>query len=550
MSIKEILLPFDVELLLIKKVQAGDLTCLYEAGNLRTIKFGDTEILRMVYGAVRNENWETIAVEISDESMEENENGFIINYAATYLSGDINYRADFIIEGKANNSISFSMKGEALSSFKKNRIGLCILHPIKECAGKNVQITKPAGTDYQSVFPVNISPHQPFLNIQQMDWQTDDGLQATLALKGDVFETEDQRNWTDSSYKTYCTPLQIPFPVIVKAGDKIEHQITLAVKQDESYQFNKTINTTREEKIVFPKIGYCRSNNQEALTEELVAIFKQIPFDHYRVELNINESSYQQQLMDAAKEAILLNTQLELVVFLEDDHEKLLLGFINHLELVKNHVASILVLHKNYKTTAHKLIDDVYPIFKKAFPLIQIGYGTNAYFTELNRIPPEQSPCDFVSFSINPQVHASDTRTLLENLEHQPDLITTARLFFFDKSIHVSPVTLKKRSNPDATADAGNIQVADARQHTYFNAFWTLLCVQNFSEAGFITFYELLGEAGIYRINQPSPVYEVLKALKQFNPQYVIKRYCNADLVMDGLMVENEKGERLVFKFV
>ena len=29
---------------------------------------------------------------------------------------------------------------------------------------------------------------------------------------GDVFEMEDQRNWTDASFKTYCTPLRQPFP--------------------------------------------------------------------------------------------------------------------------------------------------------------------------------------------------------------------------------------------------------------------------------------------------------------------------------------------------
>lgn len=29
-------------------------------------------------------------------------------------------------------------------------------------------------------------------------------------FEGDVFEMEDQRNWTDASYKTYCTPWGCP----------------------------------------------------------------------------------------------------------------------------------------------------------------------------------------------------------------------------------------------------------------------------------------------------------------------------------------------------
>ena len=58
MNVKEVLLPFDVELLPSKTLKAGKLTCMYEAGNLRYIKWGNSEIIRMIYGAVRDENWE------------------------------------------------------------------------------------------------------------------------------------------------------------------------------------------------------------------------------------------------------------------------------------------------------------------------------------------------------------------------------------------------------------------------------------------------------------------------------------------------------------
>jgi hypothetical protein len=53
-----------------KIIRLGDLTCLYEAGNLRYIKCGDVELLRMIYPAVRDENWETIIPTIEDEKWE------------------------------------------------------------------------------------------------------------------------------------------------------------------------------------------------------------------------------------------------------------------------------------------------------------------------------------------------------------------------------------------------------------------------------------------------------------------------------------------------
>ena len=40
---------------------------------------------------------------------------------------------------------------------------------------------------------------------------------------------EDQRNWTDASYKTYVRPLALPWPYTLAAGAKFEQAITLTV---------------------------------------------------------------------------------------------------------------------------------------------------------------------------------------------------------------------------------------------------------------------------------------------------------------------------------
>ena len=48
-------------------------------------------------------------------------------------------------------------------------------------------------------------------------------------MEGDVFEMEDQRNWSDGSYKTYCRPLDLPYPYPLKAGQEIRQSITIEV---------------------------------------------------------------------------------------------------------------------------------------------------------------------------------------------------------------------------------------------------------------------------------------------------------------------------------
>jgi hypothetical protein len=53
------------------------------------------------------------------------------------------------------------------------------------------------------------------------------GTAFRLSFIGDVFETEDQRNWTDASFKTYSTPLSRPFPVSVAAGTVVRQSVLL-----------------------------------------------------------------------------------------------------------------------------------------------------------------------------------------------------------------------------------------------------------------------------------------------------------------------------------
>ena len=46
-------------------------------------------------------------------------------------------------------------------------------------------------------------------------------------MLGDTFEMEDQRNWTDASYKTYVRPLGLPHPFTLETGKTIEQAVEL-----------------------------------------------------------------------------------------------------------------------------------------------------------------------------------------------------------------------------------------------------------------------------------------------------------------------------------
>jgi hypothetical protein len=217
------------------------------------------------------------------------------------------------------------------------------------------------------------------------------------------------------------------------------------------------------------------------------------------------------------------------------------------------------VLHHKHKVTPDGLLQYVYQVLKNIMPEVKIGFGTDAYFADLNRHRPKVSTFDFVSYSINPQVHAFDTRSLLETLEVQADTIKTAKSFVGEKEVYISPVTLRKRGNPDATQAVQTTKDLDIdpRQHTWFTAHWTLRTLKNLSAGNSITFYEAVGQKGIIKENTLShpaqseealltPLYKVLVAIKAFQPEWIIK--CNTDdISKEPFLLENKTGGRLMF---
>lgn len=55
----EINLPFDIDLPETRVLKAGALKCHYENGLIRDVAYKDSKIITMLYGAVRDTNWNT-----------------------------------------------------------------------------------------------------------------------------------------------------------------------------------------------------------------------------------------------------------------------------------------------------------------------------------------------------------------------------------------------------------------------------------------------------------------------------------------------------------
>ena len=117
------------------------------------------------------------------------------------------------------------------TEFRTNRTGFVALHAIEGVAGEACAITHSDGTVEETEFPGLIMPLQPFFDISAMRHQVSPGVWLACRFEGaDPWETEDQRNWTDASYKTYYRPLALPYPYPLAAGETLRQTATLTVE--------------------------------------------------------------------------------------------------------------------------------------------------------------------------------------------------------------------------------------------------------------------------------------------------------------------------------
>lgn len=180
------------------------------------ICLGDAEYVRGVYVAVRDDVWRAIGSVVERLIVADRDDSFEIEFDMRHREAEIDFRWSGRISGDRRGTVRFTTDGIAGATFRSNRIGFCVLHPM-ELAGVPVAVETGGGL-VEGSFPERISPWQPFTDFTALRWPIRPGFSAVLRLEGGLFEMEDQRNWTDASYKTYCPPLRAPYPVQLDKG--------------------------------------------------------------------------------------------------------------------------------------------------------------------------------------------------------------------------------------------------------------------------------------------------------------------------------------------
>jgi D-apionolactonase len=485
-------------------LRAGPLSLVLEGGDLREVRIAGHEVLQRVYGALRDRDWRTIPAHLSNLAVDRRSDGFRVRYDVEHLDGEIDFAWTADIVGTADGTISFDFRGQARTTFTRNRIGLCVLHPLRECVGQPVTALDSVGRERRLHFPTDVEVAQPipgFTDLRGLTWRIGPELDADLRFEGDLFETEDQRNWIDASFKTFSTPLALPRPVVVAAGTAIDQRVTLSLRagrrsRHESHP-DTPIEVGRAISVpgAIPRTGV--SLGPEPASEENIRLLAMLGLSHVRATIDL-QGEWRAAAAQALQASRDLGCRLELQLELGGRCDATLQELARMLPA--RTLACILPFPRGGSVTTQPVLDAVrehlLPLLPHASPL---GSGSCA---DLYQMHLERPPiADVTVWGMQPQAHATDVTSIAETPIAAGHQVASVR---------------RRRPGPVAVSLRFSASGCDPRMMTSFAAGWTLATLIELMRQGTesVTAFEAIARYGVITPSSTaSPVFHVLADL-------------------------------------
>lgn len=504
----------------VRELRAGPVTVLLDGVDLRYVRVGGTELVRRVYAAVRDVDWDTVPGEISDLTVESDQDGFHVEFDAHHARRDLDFAWRGTIVGDSTGRVEVVFDGVARDVCLYNRIGLCVHHPWRETAGAHFRARTPDG-EIEGVFPdligiqaiVDGTYHALFAAFDRLEVELATGGRLLLEFEGDLWETEDHRNWTDANFKTYSTPIALGRPAPLEAGQKLYQKLVITPRDVPAGAVSRgPVHLTVAEPTGtrVPTVGLGQDRDLHKLDEHECRVLGALSLSHLRAEVRLDRDDWRDVLAVAQDTASAIGCSLEISLHLLEEHAGELPALAAAL-LDGPPVIRVLVINADSRTatpaetTRPTLVDTVRAALEPTLAGATFIGGTEIYFTELNRTRPILDSWDGVCYSLTPQIHAFTDLDVIENLDAQAETVRSARALANTKPVVVSPITLRRRVNFHAAGDPAPEEPGklpdsvDVRQSSLFGAAWTAGSLKYLFEAGAssVTYYETTGWRGV-----------------------------------------------------
>ena len=471
----------------------------------REISVGGEELFRGIGFVVRDANWGTPVLTSNAVLSRQNDRATAKSGGELDMSGrDLTWSAEWsITEG----GLEAKGRASSVTGFHTNRTGFVVLHSLGATRGRPVKVFHPCGGIEETTFPELVSPHQPFFDVEALEYTTGAGTRLRLSFSGEVFEIEDQRNWTDASYKTYCRPLRLPYPYRIGPSTVIEQSVRLEI-------LAVTPVGTRppraapwiERTAVLPVLG--TSLPPGPFVPKQLGALKALVLGFTAIEVDLSDED---GLATVSERIASAPGPLRIDIRMSEE-KKTLAAVTTLAPLLANKVVIGVSLWDAQDSTIAAA--------RAVAPNIRIGGGTGAFFTELNRLS-HWPAADYLAWTSNPTVHGSSDDTIGETTELLADITRTARARSSAARFQIGPMTLGLRYNPNATTAEGRRAASppDPRQDEMIAAAWAVGTIAGFldSVVETLAFFEPIGPKGLLSEHGSfSPAAHVLARLSPY----------------------------------
>jgi D-apionolactonase len=451
----------------------------------REISVGGEELFRGIGFVVRDANWGTPVLTSDAILSRQNDRATVKSGGELDMSGgDLTWSAEWsITEG----GLEAKGRASSVTGFHTNRTGFVVLHSLGATRGRPVKVFHPCGGIEETTFPELVSPHQPFFDIEALEYTTAAGNRLRLSFSGEVFEIEDQRNWTDASYKTYCRPLRLPYPYRIGPSTVIEQSVRLEILAVTPVGSRPPRAAPWIERTaVLPVLG--TSLPPGPFVPKQLSALKALALGFTAIEVDVSDEDG----LATASERI-ATAPGPLRIDIRKSEEKKTLAAVTAL-------APLLANKAVIGLSLWDAEDSTIAAARAVAPNIRIGGGTGAFFTELNRLS-HWPAADYLTWTSNPTVHGSSDDTIGETTESLVDIIRTARARSSAARFQIGPMTLGLRYNPNSTTAEGRRMASppDPRQDEMIAASWAVGTIAGFldSVVETLAFFEPIGPKGL-----------------------------------------------------
>lgn len=496
------------------ELAAGPATLTVANGALRWVRVRGIETVRGIYGAVRDPSWGTIEPVFTSYEAAVGEEDFEIRFRAECVRevDGLDFAWTGSIVGTRDGTIRFVFDGAARSPFMAARIGLCVLHPPR-LAGEPVEVRTQFGR-MRGRFPDLVTSYYPFSNVTQIRHDAVRRHETQIDFSGEMFEMEDQRAFTDASFKTFSRPLGLPWPYRVDAAAAVRQVVTVAHPRAAGPGRHRVAGDAGDRPLAIrvgsatgrrvPTVGAGAAPPDVIADERIAAAVRGLGLAHLRVTVEAADAGAPARLDEAVAAAGDASAGLEvvLVAMPEDPAIEPLLGRLARSPV---RVVRLLAVDPVRHATSAALAVRVHEAMRTVGLSSPLSGGSRGYLYNLLAQGIPADLVDLVSFPTNPQVHAFDEASIVETVAALPAAVRTAAALADGKPVAVGPVSLKALFNPDQVGPElppppGGLPARyDARQVTPFAAAWTLASAAALASAGAIalTLHETAGWAGL-----------------------------------------------------